>query len=88
MPFILSSGTFNFDPELDPRKTKGKKQNKTKHINNDKSSCSKSIHIHDVILEEKSKDNKSVPLTTHAEKIPAVLTPDSQSPMKIIQERE
>lgn len=25
VPFILSSGTFNFDPELDPRKTKKKK---------------------------------------------------------------
>lgn len=25
VPFMLSSGTFNFDPELDPRKTKKKK---------------------------------------------------------------
>lgn len=28
MPFMLSSGTFNFDPELDPRKTKEKKKQK------------------------------------------------------------
>lgn len=73
---MLSSGTFNFDPELDPRKTKKKK------INNDKSSYCLSFHVYYAILTGESKERGMSPLPHiffRSEHNPAVLTQDSHN---------
>lgn len=75
VPFILSSGTFNFDPALDPRKTKKKKIPLT--------TTNHPVPVHSHLRCYTGREENGVPPSPHilssSEQNAAVLTQDSRN---------
>lgn len=75
VPFILNSGTLNFDPELDPRKTKKRKNNQTLTMTNH--SLPSPLTFMMLQWKGKAKKMRCPPHRTYS--LPAVLTQDSHN---------